>query len=96
MIECTGVGPLMFDSVLKLGRNAVAVLVGLSTSDFEAPLSPGRLNDTLVFGNAAVVGTVNSAAVHYRRAADALARADQDWLRRRSPGGCRCAAGPRP
>jgi threonine dehydrogenase-like Zn-dependent dehydrogenase len=82
VIECTGAGPLMFDSVLKLGRNAVAVLVGLSTSDRSVPLSPGNLNDTLVFGNAAVVGSVNSAPVHFRTAAEALAKADQDWLRR--------------
>jgi threonine dehydrogenase-like Zn-dependent dehydrogenase len=82
VLECTGVGPLMFDSVLKLRRNAVAVLLGLSTSDAKTLLSPGNLNDTLVFGNAAVVGSVNSAPEHYRQAADALARADQDWLRR--------------
>jgi threonine dehydrogenase-like Zn-dependent dehydrogenase len=82
VIECTGAGPLMFDSVLKLGRNAVAVLLGLSTSDAAIPLAPAKLNDTLVFGNAAVVGSVNSAAAHFRIAADALAKADQDWLRR--------------
>jgi threonine dehydrogenase-like Zn-dependent dehydrogenase len=82
VIECTGAGALMFDSVLKLGRNAVAVLLGLSTSHDEKPLSPGRLNDTLVFGNAAVVGSVNSAPVHFRTAAEALAKADQEWLRR--------------
>lgn len=82
VIECTGVGPLVFDSVLKLGRNAVAVLVGLSTSDAEIPLAPSRLNDTLVFGNAAVVGSVNSAPAHFRTAAEALAKADQEWLRR--------------
>jgi glucose 1-dehydrogenase len=82
VIECTGVGPLMFDSVLKLGRNAVAVLLGLSTSDAQITLVPGRLNDTLVFGNASVVGSVNSAPTHFRTAADALAKADQDWLRR--------------
>ncbi|MFC0544907.1 glucose 1-dehydrogenase [Kutzneria chonburiensis] len=82
VIECTGVGSLMFDSVLKLGRNAVAVLLGLSTSDATIPLPPGRLNDTLVFGNASVVGSVNSAPAHFRTAAEALAKADQDWLRR--------------
>ncbi|EWM15123.1 glucose 1-dehydrogenase [Kutzneria sp. 744] len=82
VIECTGAGPLMFDSVLKLGRNAVAVLLGLSTSDAAIPLAPARLNDTLVFGNAAVVGSVNSAPAHFRTAAQALAKADQDWLRR--------------
>jgi threonine dehydrogenase-like Zn-dependent dehydrogenase len=82
LIECTGVGPLMFDAVQKLGRNAVAVLLGLSTSYDAVPLPPGRLNDTLVFGNASVVGSVNSAPVHFRTAAEALAKADQEWLRR--------------
>jgi glucose 1-dehydrogenase len=82
VIECTGVGPLMFDAVRRITRNAVVVLVGLSTSDDLTPLSPGLFNDKLVFANNAVVGTVNAGPVHYERAADALRLADQDWLAR--------------
>jgi hypothetical protein len=42
----------------------------------------GGLNRTLVLENDAVFGSVNANADHYRAAADALARADRDWLAR--------------
>lgn len=41
----------------------------------------GALNRELVLENDVVVGSVNANLEHYRAAADALARADVDWLR---------------
>jgi threonine dehydrogenase-like Zn-dependent dehydrogenase len=40
------------------------------------------LGRALVLENDVVVGSVNANLHHYRLAADALARADRDWLRR--------------
>jgi glucose 1-dehydrogenase len=42
----------------------------------------GQFNRTMVLNNGTVFGTVNANLRHYRMAADALARADRDWLSR--------------
>ena len=40
------------------------------------------LNKALVLGNKITLGTVSAASRHYDQAAEALARADPDWLAR--------------
>lgn len=80
VIECTGVGPLIFEAVRRATRNSVVVLVGLSTSDNPNPLHAGAFNDQLVFGNSAVVGTVNAGPDHFTQAANALRDAKPAWL----------------
>jgi threonine dehydrogenase-like Zn-dependent dehydrogenase len=40
----------------------------------------GALNRSMVLTNEAVVGSVNANRRHYEAGADALARADRDWL----------------
>ncbi|AHI01907.1 glucose 1-dehydrogenase [Kutzneria albida] len=80
VIECTGVGPLVFEAVRRTARNAVVVLLGLSTSDGPAPLHTGAFNDQLVFGNTSVVGSVNAGPHHFVQAAEALRLADPQWL----------------
>jgi threonine dehydrogenase-like Zn-dependent dehydrogenase len=45
-------------------------------------MDPGELNREIVLENDAVVGSVNANLRHYAQAADALARADLDWLKR--------------
>jgi threonine dehydrogenase-like Zn-dependent dehydrogenase len=45
-------------------------------------LDVGLLNRTLVLENDVIFGSVNANRRHYEAAAQALARADRDWLER--------------
>ena len=45
-------------------------------------IDAGALNREIVLENDVVVGSVNANLTHYAAAADALAAADLDWLRR--------------
>lgn len=82
VIECTGVGELVFDVLRRTGPNAITVLTGLSGSPRTLSLAAGALNDELVLDNDVVVGSVNANLRHYVSATAALAAADPDWLAR--------------
>jgi len=82
VIECTGVGKLVFEVLRGTGPNAITVLTGLSGSQRTLSLAAGALNDELVLDNDVVVGSVNANLRHYMSAAGALAAADPDWLHR--------------
>ncbi len=82
VIECTGVGQVAIDATLKAAPNAIICLTGLSVGEPEPATRPDAMNNALVLGNKVAFGTVNAARRHYDQAADALARADGDWLGR--------------
>lgn len=82
VIECTGVGELVFDVLRRTGRNAVTVLTGLSGTRRSIEVPASAINDSLVLENDALVGSVNASLANYRQAAAALAAADPEWLRR--------------
>jgi threonine dehydrogenase-like Zn-dependent dehydrogenase len=81
VIECTGVGELVFDVLRRTGRNAVTVLTGLSGAQASIEVPASAINDSLVLENDALVGSVNASLANYQQAAAALAAADKDWLR---------------
>ncbi|HKN96632.1 MAG TPA: glucose 1-dehydrogenase, partial [Pseudonocardiaceae bacterium] len=81
VIECTGVGELVFDVLRRTGRNAVTVLTGLSGANRSIEVPASAINDSLVLENDALVGSVNASLDNYRQAAAALAAADPEWLR---------------
>ncbi|MFG3438502.1 glucose 1-dehydrogenase [Nonomuraea sp. NPDC047897] len=82
VMECTGHGPLVFALPEVAGRDAVICLTGISSANRldEAPL--GLVNTELVLKNTVMFGTVNAARRHYQQAAEALVKADRDWLDR--------------
>jgi threonine dehydrogenase-like Zn-dependent dehydrogenase len=82
IIECTGVGELVYACLEHTGPNGIVALAGISAgrAAVERPLS--RLNRELVLSNEVVFGTVNAGKRHYGLAADALAKADRGWLAR--------------
>jgi threonine dehydrogenase-like Zn-dependent dehydrogenase len=82
VIECTGVGSLVFDAMEHIGPGGVVCLTGVSSGGRTVGVDAGTLNRTMVLENEAVVGSVNANRRHYEAAADALARADHDWLAR--------------
>ena len=82
VLECTGVGQLVFDCLEHTHPNAVVALCGISAARAEAETPLTQLNRDLVLRNEVVFGTVNAGKRHYGQAAAALAAADNAWLAR--------------
>jgi len=82
VIECTGVGSLVFDAMEHVGAGGVVCLTGVSSGGRSLDVDAGTLNRSMVLENEAVVGSVNANRRHYEQAAAALAAADQAWLAR--------------
>ncbi|MDN6298675.1 MAG: glucose 1-dehydrogenase [Micrococcaceae bacterium] len=82
VIECTGVAPVIVDAIANNGKNAVVCLTGVSSVGGKTPLDVGQMNRTAVLENDVVFGSVNANRRHYEQGADALAKADPEWLAR--------------
>jgi threonine dehydrogenase-like Zn-dependent dehydrogenase len=80
VIECTGVGKVSIDAAFQAAPGGVIALTGFSQSQSVAEMRLDAFNRALVLGNKIAFGTVSSARRHYDQAAEALARADPDWL----------------
>ncbi len=80
VIECTGVGALVFDAMDHLAPGGVLCLTGVSPTGRTLTVDAGLLNRDMVLENECVVGSVNANRRHYVAAGDALAKADKDWL----------------
>ncbi|HZT64733.1 MAG TPA: glucose 1-dehydrogenase [Acidimicrobiales bacterium] len=80
VIECTGVGQLVFDVMDDVAPGGVVCLTGVSSGGRQLGVDAGSLNRTMVLENEAVVGSVNANRRHYQLGADALAAAERDWL----------------
>lgn len=89
IIEATGASSLVIDAIRATGAYGIVCLTGVSAAGHRHPVDIGGANRTMVLENDVVFGTVNANLEHYAQAADALARADQGWLRslitRRAP-----------
>jgi len=80
VIECTGVGSLVFDAMEHVGPGGVVCLTGVSSGGRAIGIDAGTLNKSMVLENEAVVGSVNANRRHYEAGATALAAADRNWL----------------
>jgi threonine dehydrogenase-like Zn-dependent dehydrogenase len=60
----------------------IVCLTGVSPAGRKLDIDAGAINREIVLENDVVVGSVNANLRHYHQAADALARADIDWLGR--------------
>jgi threonine dehydrogenase-like Zn-dependent dehydrogenase len=82
VVECTGVGQLIFDVLQVTPPDCITCLTGISSGRRTVPADFGALNKSMVLENAVVFGSVNANRRHYERAAEALATADPAWLGR--------------
>ena len=82
VIECTGYGPLVFELTDVVANDGVICLAGISGVAAAAPASLNAINKQMVLENIVLFGSVNAARRHYEQAAEALAKADLDWLSR--------------
>jgi glucose 1-dehydrogenase len=80
VIEATGVGRLVFDSIEHTAPAGIVCLTGVSTAGRELEIDVGAINRELVLENDVVFGSVNANLRHYHQAAAALERADHEWL----------------
>jgi threonine dehydrogenase-like Zn-dependent dehydrogenase len=80
IIECTGVGSLVFDAMEHMAPGGVVCLTGVSSGGRSIDVDAGLLNRSMVLENEAVVGSVNANRRHYQAGAQALAAADRSWL----------------
>jgi threonine dehydrogenase-like Zn-dependent dehydrogenase len=80
VIEATGVPSLVLDAMEHTAGYGLTCLTGVSSAGRRIELDAGALNRSIVLENDAVFGSVNANLDHYRQAADALAKADRDWL----------------
>jgi glucose 1-dehydrogenase len=80
LLECTGSPELVADAMQVTAPAGIVCLVGVSPRGRKLTVDVGALNDEIVLGNDVVLGSVNANHRHFRAAADALARADRDWL----------------
>ncbi|MCU1675473.1 MAG: theronine dehydrogenase [Frankiales bacterium] len=82
VIECTGVGPLIFDVLTRSGRNGITCLTGVSSPGARLSIDPGAINREIVLENDVVFGSVNANRRHYEAAVAALVAGDAEWLSR--------------
>jgi threonine dehydrogenase-like Zn-dependent dehydrogenase len=82
VVECTGVGQLVFDVMRRTAACSIMCLAGISSGGRTVPIDAGMLNRSLVLENDVVFGSVNANRRHYEAAAAALAKADRAWLQR--------------
>ncbi|MFE0822219.1 glucose 1-dehydrogenase [Streptomyces sp. NPDC058807] len=82
VVEATGAGRLVFDAIRGTAAYGVVCLTGVSPTGRSLTVDAGTVNRDIVLENDVVVGSVNANPRHFRQAADALARADRDWLDR--------------
>jgi len=82
VIECTGVGELVFDIVQSTPPGSITCLTGISSGSRPISANFSALNKSMVLENDVVFGSVNANRRHYEQATQALAKADPNWLSR--------------
>ena len=82
IIEATGVASIIVDALAGTRSYGVVCLTGVSPTGRKVTLDAGAVNREIVLENDVVFGSVNANLHHYELAAQALAKADVDWLER--------------
>ena len=82
IVECTGVGQVIADSVAGIGAGGVVCLTGVGTGGRTGVVPVADIAAHIVLGNQVFVGSVNANKRHWYKAGQVLARADRKWLAR--------------
>ena len=82
IIECTGVGMVISESIRQIGANGIICLTGIGHGGASASTAIADVASAAVLKNNVVVGSVNANKRHWYKAAQYLARADRNWLSR--------------
>jgi threonine dehydrogenase-like Zn-dependent dehydrogenase len=82
IIECTGAGPVISDSIQEIATGGIICLTGIGSGDRRTGAVTGDMAAEAVLKNNVVVGSVNANKRHWYKAGEALAKADRSWLDR--------------
>lgn len=82
IIECTGVGSLIADSILRVGSGGIVCLTGVGAGGKAGPAPVAEIAAASVLKNNVIVGSVNANKRHWYKAGEVLARSDRGWLSR--------------
>lgn len=82
VIECTGAGQVIVDSLTQVAAGGVVCLTGVGSGGRTTGLPAADVGKSLVLRNNVIVGSVNANRRHFYRAAEVLAAADRAWLGR--------------
>ena len=80
IVECTGVGQVIADSIRLIGAGGIVCLTGIGSGGRTTGPGMADMAAGTVLRNNVVVGSVNANKRHWYKAGDALARADRRWL----------------
>ncbi|ULQ55955.1 glucose 1-dehydrogenase [Flavihumibacter rivuli] len=80
IMECTGVGQVIADSIHQLGANGILCLAGIGHGSTARMAEMTDLASAAVLRNNVIVGSVNANKRHWFKAGQHLARADRSWL----------------
>jgi len=81
IVEATGAAAVVFDAMRATASCGILCLTGVSPAGREVSVDAGAINREIVLENDVVLGSVNANMRHYAQAAQALERADAEWLR---------------
>ena len=82
IIECTGVGQVIADSIQAIGSSGTVCLTGVGHGGVVTSEATANIAASAVLKNNVIVGSVNANKRHWYKARNLLARADHAWLRR--------------
>jgi threonine dehydrogenase-like Zn-dependent dehydrogenase len=82
IVECTGVGQLIADSIQAVAPGGVVCLTGVGTGGRTVGLRTADVASNVVLRNNVGVGSVNANKRHWYKAGQVLAKADRAWLAR--------------
>lgn len=79
VVECTGYGPMSYEAIRLVGTNGVVALLSVSGGGRDTTVPADMLNDSLVMGNAVVLGSVNAAREDWETAGRRLEEFERHW-----------------
>lgn len=82
IMECTGVGSIIAESVLCIGASGVVCLAGVGHGGSVPQVPTANVASSAVLKNNVIIGSVNANKRHWYKASEALASADRSWLER--------------
>ena len=82
IVECTGVGQVIAESVQAVAPGGVVCLTGVGSGGRTGVIPIADTAATMVLRNNVIVGSVNANKRHWFKAGQVLARADRAWLAR--------------
>jgi threonine dehydrogenase-like Zn-dependent dehydrogenase len=82
IVECTGAGQVIADSLKSIGAGGILCLTGVGSGGRTTGFATADIAAEMVLGNNVIIGSVNANKRHWYKAGEALARADRSWLAR--------------